>query len=179
MSEIGEILAGNLSSLCAMVTDSISGTRKKQKQILLLQSLSQVFYMTSYIVLRGYSSAVQCVVGILRNFAAMWKIKSKVVEWILVAMGVGLGIYFNNMGLLGWLPVVANLEYSIAVFRFKENPRALKIAFLINMLMYCVFNAIILNFVGAISSLVVAVTTLFFLIKDRKQDTNSYNPPET
>ena len=179
MSEIGEILAGNLSSLCAMVTDSISGTRKKQKQILLLQSLSQVFYMTSYIVLRGYSSAVQCVVGILRNFAAMWKIKSKVVEWILVAMGVGLGIYFNNMGLLGWLPVVANLEYSIAVFRFKENPRALKIAFLINMLMYCVFNAIILNFVGAISSLVVAVTTLIFLIKDRKQDTNSYNPPET
>ena len=179
MGEIGEILVGNLSSLCAMITDSLSGTRKKQKQILLLQSLSQVFYMTSYIVLKGYSSAVQCFVGILRNFAAMWKIKSRVVEWTLVTMGVGLGLYFNNMGILGWLPVVANLEYSLAVFRFKENPRALKIAFLVNMIMYGIFNAIIINIVGTISCVVVAATTFIFLVKERSQDSNSSISPET
>lgn len=127
--------------------------------------------MTSYIILKGYSSAVQCAVGILRNFVAMWKINSRIVEWILIAMGVGLGLWFNNMGILGWLPVVANLEYSIAVFRFKENPRALKFAFLINMLMYAVFNVIIMNFVGAASCLVVATTTVVFLIKDKKNKT--------
>lgn len=81
-------------------------------------------------------------------------------------------------GLLGWLPVVANLEYTLAVFRFKENPRALKIAFLINMLMYTVFNAIILNIVGAVSSLIVATTTTVFLIKDKKNNSKPGETPE-
>ena len=178
MSEIGDILAGNISSLCAMVTDSVSSTRKSQKGILFFQTLSQVFYMTSYIILKGYSSAVQCAVGILRNIVAMWKIKSRIIEWILVALGVGLGLVFNNLGLLGWLPVVANLEYTLAVFRFKENPRALKIAFLINMLMYTVFNAIILNIVGAVASLIVATTTTVFLIKDKKNNSKPGETPE-
>ena len=175
---MNEILIGNLSSLCAMVTDSVSSTRKTQKGILLFQSLSQVFYMTAAIVLKGYSSAVQNVVGILRNFAAMWKIKSKVVEWTLVAMGVVFGIVFNNRGLLGWLPIVANFEYSVCVFRFKENERGLKIAFLINMIMYGVFNAIIMNFVGTLSCVVVAVTTAIFLVKDRKQKADG-DPADT
>jgi len=64
---------------------------------------------------------------------------------------------------------VANFEYSVCVFRFKENERALKFAFLINMIMYGVFNAIIMNFVGTLSCIVVAVTTAIFLVKDKKR----------
>ena len=83
-----------------------------------------------------------------------------------------LGIAFNNRGLLGWLPVIANLEYSISVFRYKENARGLKISFLINMLMYAVFSALIMNFVGAASCTVIAVTTAISLIKGRKEDSS-------
>ena len=42
--ELKEIIIGNVCSLCAMVTDSISGTRKKHRQILAVQILSQFFY---------------------------------------------------------------------------------------------------------------------------------------
>ncbi len=38
-----EVVVGNVCSLCAMVTDAISGTRKKRGQILAVQMLSQVF----------------------------------------------------------------------------------------------------------------------------------------
>lgn len=151
-----------------MITDSISGTRKKHQQILAIQILSMVFYGAGSIILKGYSGAVQNAVGILRNLAAMKNIKSKVIEWILIALGVLLGIVFNNRGLLGWLPIIANLEYSIAVFHFSADPRGLKYAFIINMLMFTVFNVAIMNYVGAISSTVVAVTTAISLIKERK-----------
>ena len=166
---MNDILVGNLSSLFATVTDSISGTRKNQKSILLLQSLSQIFYGAAAIILKGYSSAVQNVVGILRNFAAMWKIKSKVVEWILIAMGVVFGFVFNNRGLLGWLPIVANLEYSVCVFRFEEDERSLKIAFVINMVMYGVFSLLIMNYVGAVSCTIIATTTTIALIKEKRK----------
>ena len=168
---MNEVIIGNLCSLCAAVTDSISGTQKKHNRILAFQTLSQVFYGVGTIILKGYSSTVQNGVAILRNFAAMKRIKSKVVEWILILLGVALGIVFNNLGLLGWLPIVANLEYSVAVFRFKDNTRLLKIAFIINMLMYLTFSIMIKNYVAAVANVVVAVITAVALIKEsRKKD---------
>ena len=162
------IIIGNILSLCAMISDSISGTRKKHSQIMAVQIVSQFFYGASSFVLKGYSSTVQNVVAVFRNFAAMKNIKSKVLEWILILAGVVLGIVFNNRGLLGWLPIIANLEYSICVFKFKENEKALKLAFIINMVMYAVFSLVIMNYVGTISCSVIAITTAISLIKSSR-----------
>ena len=163
------IIVGNILSLCATVSDSISGTRKKHKEIMAIQIVSQFFYGASSIVLKGYSSTAQNAVAGFRNLAAMKKVKSRVLEWILIAAGVVLGIVFNNRGLLGWLPIVANLEYSIAVFRFRDNEIALKSAFIVNMIMYAAFSAVILNYVGIASCAVIAVTTAISLIKAIKK----------
>ena len=164
---MNEIIAGNACSLCAMVTDSISGTRKKNNEILGFQMLSQVFYGACSIILKGYSSTAQNVVAIFRNLAAMKNIKSKAAEWTLILAGVVLGILFNNRGLIGWLPIAANLEYSIAVFRFKDSEKGLKIAFIINMVMFFAFSLAIMNFVGAAANIFVAVTTALSLIRER------------
>lgn len=179
---MNEVLAGNICSLGAMVTDSISSTRKKPREILAIQIISQLFYGAGTIILRGYSSTAQNVVAIFRNLAAIKGVKYRFIEWILIALGVILGLWWNNLGLLGWLPVAANLEYSIAMFRLKNNPRGLKIAFLINMLMYSVFSLIIRNYVGAAANLFVAVTTAVSLIRNKsgnpvKSDSGREEPP--
>ncbi len=80
-----------------------------------------------------------------------------------------LGVLLNNRGLLGWLPIAANLEYSVAMFRFKDNEMELKLAFIVNMVMYCVFSVIILNYIGAVANLAVAATTAYSLIKKEKK----------
>ena len=105
------------------------------------------------------------IVAVFRNLAAMKHVKSKALEWALILAGVVLGIVFNNRGLLGWLPIIANLEYSIAVFKLKENETALKLAFIINMAMYAVFSLAIMNYVGAVSCTVIAVTTAVSVLR--------------
>ena len=167
-----EIIVGNICSLCAMISDSVSGTRKKRNQILAIQIMSQIFYAAGSIILKGYSSTAQNFVAILRNLAAIKNIKYKTVEWILISLGVVLGILFNNRGLFGWLPIIANLAYSIAIFRFKDNETGLKIVFIVNMLMYSVFSAVIQNYVGAVAHTVVAVITAISVIKARKRREN-------
>ena len=164
---MNEILIGNICSFCAMITDSISGTRKKRNQILAVQMLSQVFYGVGTIILKGYSSTAQNAVAIFRNLAAMKNVKSKIIEWTLILLGVVLGAVFNNRGLLGWLPIVANLEYSVAVFQFEDKERWLKLAFIINALMFLTFSISIRNYVAAVGNVVVAVTTAVSLLKER------------
>ena len=163
------ILIGNICSLLAMGTDSISSTRKTAKGVLWMQSLSQLIYCIGTIVLRGYSGAVQNVVSIIRNLVAIKQIESKVVEWALVFLGVALGLWFNNLGWVGLLPVVANLQYTLAIFRFHDNERALKTSFLLSVFLFALFNLGIYNFVGFCTNMVVAVTTAIYLIKQKKK----------
>ena len=118
------ILIGNLCTFFAMIFNSVSSTRKTAKGVLWMQTVSQGVYLISAVVLRGYSAAVQNAVSVLRNLEAMQSRHHKWFQWLLVALGVGLGITFNNRGVVGWLPILANLEYTLAVFHFNDNERA-------------------------------------------------------
>ena len=163
-----ELIIGNLCSLLAMVTDSVSSSRKTAKGVLFVQCISQAIYGAGAIALKGYSAAVQNGVSIFRNIFAIKGGNNKAIEWVLIGLGVVLGLWFNNRGFFGLLPIIANLEYTIAVFRFKDNEKALKIAFMICTMLFAVFNAVILNLVGVAANLVVIVSTIVFLIKDKK-----------
>ena len=161
------VILGNGCSLLATLADSISTTRKTTKGVLLMQSLGQLMYCFATILLKGYSGSVQNVVSILRNFVAIRKINNPLIEWILVLLGVVFGLLFNNLGLIGLLPVIGNLQYTLAIFKFKDNDYALKISFAILIALYAIFNCTIFNFVGAACNLVVLVTTLVMIFKQR------------
>ena len=161
------LIIGNVCSLLAMVTDSISSSRRTAKGVLMVQNISQLIYCIGAIVLRGYSAAVQNAISILRNFAAMREKQNKWIEYGLIVLGVVLGVCFNNRGIAGLLPVAANLQYSIAVFRFRDNERALKISFMIAVFSFAVFNAVLMNIVGVISNLVVFFAAIANLWKKK------------
>lgn len=163
------IIIGNLCTLLAMGSNAISSTRKSAKGMLFFQSVSQVIYFVCAIVLRGYSAAVQNVVSIIRNAVAIKNIKSKVLEWILIVLGVVLGIVFNNRGIIGLLPVIGNLQYTLAIFWLKDKEKLFKISFLLSLVGFVVFNIAILNIAGAIADSVVIVTTLVVLIKEKRK----------
>ncbi len=162
------LILGNLCSLLAMVTDSISATQKTAKGILWVQNLSQLIYCAGAILLEGYSAAAQNAVSLLRNLAAIYEIRNPIVEWSLIGLGVVLGAWCNNLGLMGWLPIIASTQYSIVIFRFPGNERALKLSLLISCIMFAIFSIVIFNVVGIVTNLVIAATALFSLIQSRK-----------
>lgn len=163
------VIVGNVCSLCAMTTDIVSSSRKTGKGVIIMQTFSQVFYAVGTLFLGGYSAVVQNGISILRNITAISKIKSRILEWIFIIAGVVIGIYFNNLGLIGFIPIVSNFGYSLCVFKFKHKERLLKIAFAITMFMYVFFNFAILNYVGAVSNLITFIVTMVFVIKNRKK----------
>lgn len=165
-----DVLIGNVCSVGAMLTDTVSGTRKTKKGILLVQCISQLFYIASSLVLKGYSATVQNAVAIVRNLFAVKGKTSKTVQWVLIILPVVLGIYFNNRGIIGILPVIANLEYSVCVFAFADDHVKLKYAFAINCAMFCVFNFAILNFVSGVACIVIVATTLISAVKEKKSE---------
>ena len=164
------LLLGNGCSLLATLSNMFASTRKTGRGVLMVQSVGQAFYFACALFLKAPSGAVQNAVSIVRNFVAMGKKKSsKWVEWALIAAAVVLGVAFNNRGLAGWLPIVGNLEYSLAVFRYRDNQRMLKAALVVSLLFFIVFNVIISNYVGVVADSVVVVTTVVDLWRTREK----------
>ena len=165
---MNELLLGNACSLLGMGADVTSASRKSVKGVLWFQTVGQVFFGLSSVFLKGYSAAVQSGVSVVRNLTALRGVKNKWIEWFFVGAAVVLGVWFNNRGLVGWLPVIANFEYSLAVFRFRDNERALKKAFLAMVIMFAIFNVVIQNYVGVLSNAAVFASGILSLIKGRK-----------
>ena len=167
--DIVDLIIGNTCSLLAMGTDALSASRKTVKGVLWTQNASQAIYFIGTVLLKGSSGAVQNVMSILRNLLALSGKSSKVLEWGLSLLGVVLGIAFNNIGIMGYMPILANLQYTLVVFRFKKNERAIKISFMIAALMFSLFSLAIQNYVGVVTNLTVRVTTGIFLLKSMKE----------
>lgn len=163
-----EIFLGNILFLLTVIPDTVSASRKDPKAILLWQTLSQVFYGSGAMFLNAPSAAVQNLVNIFRNLFAISGRQTRAIQWVLTVLGVTLGALFNNRGLWGWLPILASLLYSLTVIFFSHDRQKLKIAFAITLLVYAIFNIPLLNVVGVISNSVVFVSTVLFLIRDRR-----------
>lgn len=162
---MNHILLGNAFSLLATVSDLYSVSRKTARSMLVTQTVTQALLGLSSLALGGYSAVVQNVVSILRNLAALKQTSSRVLEYGLIAAGVVLGVAFNNLGLIGWLPILSNLIYSVSVFRFKNDERSLKIAFTVCVSMYFLFSLRLHNYVGAASNVAVFTTSALSLLK--------------
>ena len=141
--------------------------QENKRDLVFTQSISQFIYGLSSIFLKGYSASVQNFISIIRNYFALKEDRSKTVECLLILAGIVLGFVFNNRGLIGWLPILANLEYSLAVFYIKDNERLIKISFLITVIMYTIFNIFILNIVGTITNSIVIISYTINLLKNK------------
>ena len=127
----------------------------------------QLFYGASSLVLKGYSAVVQSSLALVRNILAIRKIHSDILEWIILILGIVLGIAFNNLGLLGYLPVIANGLYTFSIFRISHNQTALRWAFLIYLVLYAIFDLFILNYVGAAATAIAIVSTAVSIVRNR------------
>lgn len=159
------IILGNITSLLSCLLDSYSATKSSKRGMLRIQCFSVIIYTISNLLLKAYSSVVQNVCALVRNILAAKGIENKIVEYLIIVAAFVLGIYFNNLRVIGLLPVFGNVEYSICMFVLKDNIKGLKISFLICNICFVILNLYIYNYVGAILTSVIVVTTTIELYK--------------
>ena len=161
------LIIGNVASVLAAIAGSLSATRKTAKGMLFMQMVSQGIFLVAALALGGYSGAAQNVVGIVRNIVAMAGISFNGIQWVFAALVVVLGLACNNLGLVGLLPIIGNFEFSLAVFRFKDNERALKIAFMVMNSMFMVYDFFLKNYAGVTCTVVVLISAIIYLVRTK------------
>ena len=162
------IIIGNITSFLSCLLDAYSATKDNKKEMIIIQSFSIAIYTITNALLKAYSAVVQNVFALVRNFLAVKGIKNKIAEWIIILRCLFFGLYFNNLGLIGLLPVIGNVEYSICLFVLKDHIKTLKFSFLICNLCFVILNLSISNYVGFIANSIAVIITAVELFKKNK-----------
>ena len=105
------LIIGNAIALIASILMVYSGIIKQKKKILYIQSIQIGLSVISNIVLNGISGAIINAISFIRNILC-YKNKLGVKEKIILTiLSVVLILCFNNLGLIGILPLISTIVY--------------------------------------------------------------------
>jgi len=118
------LIIANILSLLGNICFTTSALFKSKRKIILFQSLNHTLSLISEVLTKAYSGVVQDAVSLVRNFVLLFiKDNSKRIKILIsiicaiacVSIGVWVNIAFSDNIWYGYLPIIANLEYSIII----------------------------------------------------------------
>ena len=158
---MNEILIGNILVLIAQISTIYISTRRDREKILYAQFFPMTLLTVSSFLLKGYSAVAIDLIEIFRNIVILKDIKIKYREYLFMAATIILGTYFNNRGLLGLLPVVANLLQTYVLMNKNISMKYLKLTFALSFLCWTIYNFVISSYVGVVFNFINVLVNLY------------------
>lgn len=159
------ILIGNVLAVLAMAALFVSTKVKGKNKMIGIQSINLTLSFSSCIILKGYSGAIQNLVGIARNICIIKGVSNTFLNFIFIVVGLILGIVFNNRGILGILPVCSGFVFSVVVVSKKATDRGIRIATTFSTFCWAVYSLIIQNYANFLANVIVFLSSIFYQIK--------------
>ena len=141
---------------------------KKKENILKWQVANTSFAILSNLFLQGYSGMVTNLVCLIRNILGAAGKLTKCNSAILILAIIVCGCAANNRGLIGLLPVLASVEYSIGMYRCR-SAQAMRIALAVNVALWAVYDFVIGSYPMFVTDLIVAGSSLINLFRFRSK----------
>lgn len=169
------LIIGNILSFISILFLIVSVLKNKKQEIVFYQIFDCLFDALANFILGGLSGAVVILGSLLRNILVYTNKINNVIIWLIMAMMVVCGLWVNQHGWIGILPIVANLSYTLWLCYGGQRAKSVKIVLAVNMLIWAVYDFTILAIPAVISDGVILAVTLYGLYRSYKFETNATN----
>ncbi len=161
------LIVGNIFSLLSAICIAISVVKKSKKDLMYWQIGDTLFGIVANIALFAYAALVISVICFIRNVLS-YKGKLTInITYVLLILSVIIGLYANNRGVIGWLPIIASASYTICIYVTK-NEQQMRYALVVNMILWFVHNAYVQAYPSAIANIVLCFWTVVQILRNRK-----------
>lgn len=137
--------------------------------MLSFQVLDKVFVVASNICLSAFTGAVVNFMSMVRNYLAYKNILTKTITIIILIVTSVISFSVNQRGFIGWLPIIATAEYTLWLGFGTNTVKSLKIALIINLLLWAVYDLTIYAFSTFCYDVVITATTAYSLYKMKNE----------
>ena len=161
------LIIGNIFSLLSAICIGVSAIKQSKKDFMYWQVGDTIFGIFCNLVLFAYAALVISIVSLIRNVLSYKNKLTKNITYILLFLSVAIGLYANNLGVIGWLPIIASGSYTICIY-ITKNEQQMRWALVVNMLLWFIHSLYIQAYPSAICNIVLCFWTLFQIFKYRK-----------
>lgn len=157
------IVIGNIIALIASIIMVYSGHLKQKNRIVYVQTIQIILSVISNIVLGGITGAIINILSCIRNilcYKEKLDLKAKIT---LVSFSAVLSLSFNNLGVIGLLPLISTIVYTL----FIDIKDVVKFKHLIifTMLMWLIYDIYIKSYTSACFEFVNIIINLIAIIQ--------------
>lgn len=165
------LIIGNIIALVASLLMVYSGILKEKKKILCVQTVQIGLSVISNIILGGITGAIINAISIIRNII-YYKEKLGTSEKIIITvLAVSLSLMFNNLGIIGVLPIVSTVTY-VWLMNIKDVKK-FKLLIAFTMLMWLIYDIVIKSYTSAIFDFMNILANMITIFQIRKLDANN------
>ena len=105
------IVIGNIIALAACLCTVYLEMLEKPKDVIYVRCIQKVMFTSSNIVLGGFSGAIINLINLARNIISYKNKLNIVAKIVLTIISIFLCIYINNLGIIGYLPLLGSLTF--------------------------------------------------------------------
>ena len=160
------ILIANAIALIASLLMVYTGYIKKKEKILFFQTIQIGLSVISNLILGGITGAIINALGLIRNILCYKEKLNKIVQIILIILSILLGVYFNNLALIGLLPIISNVVY--IVFMNIKDVIKFKYLIIFTMTMWLVYDIYIMSYTSAVFDLGTMIANIIAVIQIKR-----------
>lgn len=161
------IIIGNFIAVIASLLMVYTGFIKNKKKILYIQTIEISLFVISNVILGGITGAINNAITCIRNILC-YKNKLGLKEKILIIILASiLTIFFNNIGIIGLLPLIALILYTS--FMNIQDIIKFKILLIINSAIWLIYDIYVNLYTSAIFDLATIISNIISIIQIKKQ----------
>ena len=158
------LIIGNLLSFCCALCIAISVVKKDKRNLIWWQIWDSIFGLLASFVLASYSSFTTGLLCTTRNVLAYKKKLTKGITILLVLCCICIGLYANNRGFFGLLPLVAFTTYTLAIY-YTKNDQQMRYALIINLLTWFIHDFYIQAYPSAVMDVTLSCWSFYQAIR--------------
>ena len=159
-------LVANIFSFVGAITLLYSTFNKEKEKILCIQAISSGASVISYLLIGSYSAMLISVIAVIRNVLTAKDKMTPNLLFTISAILIFLGLCTNTKGLVGLLPIIASVEYTIWSAK-GTTAQSLRWAIVVNLVLWLIHDICVSLYLFIIMDLVILIATIVNIIKNR------------
>lgn len=133
------LIIANVFSFIGATLFIISSFMNTKKRMLYIQGADALFNGIACLIRGSYSGMTTNFIGGARNILTAKGISPKWLTALICALLIIIGTIFNDKGLIGYLPIIASVEYTIYT-ALTDDIKHIRIALMINVSLWAIHD---------------------------------------
>ena len=161
------LIIGNIFALLSVIFTFISVIKKNKADLIGWQIVTILFCILSGIALAAYAALVTNLISLARNVLACKNKLTPKITFILSFLCVIIGWYINNLGLIGWMAILASVSYTVLMC-LARNAQQMRYAVIFSSVLWLVHDYYVQSYPTVLSGTLLIIWTTIQIFKHRK-----------